>query len=194
MIRELISMLKTPEMFFESIREEGCLRPFSFLLRVSIVIAVFSPIVNYLGWPSTDRTSTYQAQIIAWRITSTHLLPRLGIWAYVVESLLILVLALVIALLLTVVTHFIFRALGGQGSILNAWKSICYGTGPCAFFGWVPYWSLFVGSLSLVFQLYYGPKALYRVKEGRALLILAFFVGTALLEFATKGTTVGIGW
>jgi len=58
---------------------------------------------------------------------------------------------------------------------------------------WVPYWTLFVGAWSFVLQLYYGPKVLYRLREGRALLILAFFVGATLLEFATKGTTVGLG-
>ena len=42
-------------------------------------------------------------------------------------------------------------------------------------------------------QLYFGPKMLYRMREGRALLILAFFVAATLLEFATKGTTVGFG-
>ncbi len=65
--------------------------------------------------------------------------------------------------------------------------------GPCVLLGWVPYWTLFVGAWSFVLQLYYGPKVLYRMREGRALLILAFFVGATLLEFATKGTTVGFG-
>lgn len=40
-------------------------------------------------------------------------------------------------------------------------------------------------------QLYYGPKVLYRMREGRAVVILALFLGATLLEFATKGTTVG---
>ena len=193
MLRKLLRMLKEPEEFFEGIRKEGYREPFIFLLQVSAVIAFFTPIANYLGWPSTDRTSTYQAQIIAWRITSEQLLPRLGAWAYVVEAFLILGLALVIALFLAGFLHLIYRVLGGQGPILNAWKATCYGVGPCVLLGWVPYWTLFVGAWSFVLQLYYGPKVLYRMREGRALLILAFFVGATLLEFAIKGTTVGFG-
>lgn len=54
-----------------------------------------------------------------------------------------------------------------------------------------PYWTLLVGAWSLVLQLYYGPKVLYRMREGRALLILALFIGATLWEFATQGTTVG---
>jgi hypothetical protein len=191
MLSKLLSMLKEPEDFFKGIREEGYREPLIFLLQVSAVIALFTPIVNYLGWPSTDRTSTYQAQIIAWRITSEQLLPRLGAAAYVVEVLLILGLSVVIALCLTGFLHLIFRGLGGQGPVLHAWKATCYGVGPCVLLGWVPYWTLFVGAWSFVLQLYYGPKVLYRMREGRALLILAFFVGATLLEFVTKGTTVG---
>jgi hypothetical protein len=193
MFRKLLWMLKEPEKFFEGVRKEGYRKPFIFLLQVSAVIAFFTPIVNYLGWESTDRTSTYQAQILGWQITRDYLLPRLGVTAYFVEALLILGLAVVIALFLAGFVHLIFRALGGQGTFLNAWKTTCYGVGPCVILGWVPYWTLFVGAWSFVLQLYYGPKVLYRMQEGRALLILAFFVGATLLEFATKGTTVGFG-
>jgi len=184
-------MLQEPQAFFEAVRKEGYREPLIFLVQVSAVIAFFTPIVNYLGWPSTDRTSTYQAQIIAWRITAEQLLPSLGAWAYVVEAFLILGLALVIAMFLAGFLHLIFRALGGQGPILNSWKAACYGVGPCVLLGWVPYWTLFVGAWSFVLQLYFGPKVLYRMREGRALLILAFFVGATFLEFVTKGTTVG---
>ncbi len=193
MFRKLLRMLRGPEEFFEEVRGEGYHEPFIFLLQISAVIAFFTPIVNYLGWESTDRTSTYQAQILAWQVTRDYLLPRLGAAAYFVEPLLILGLALVIALLLAGFLHLVFRALGGQGAILNAWKATCYGTGPCVLLGWVPYWTLFVGAWSFVLQLYFGPKVLYRMREGRALLILAFFVGATLLEFATKGTTVHLG-
>ncbi len=191
MFGKLFWMLKEPEVFFDSVRREGYREPFIFLIQVSAVTAFFTPIVNYLGWPSTDLTSTYQAQIIAWRIISEQLLPQLGWWAYVVEAFIILGLAMVIGVFLAGFLHLIFRTLGGQGSILNAWKATCYGVGPCVLLGWVPYWTLFVGAWSLVLQLYFGPKVLYHMREGRALMILAFFFGATLLEFATKGTTVG---
>jgi hypothetical protein len=189
--RKLFWMMKDPEGFFNGIRKEGYREPFIFFLQVSMVISFFTPIVNYLGWPSTDYTSSYQAQIIAWQIASEQLLPRLGAWAYVVEAFLILGLALIISVFLAMFLHLIFRTFGGEGPILNAWKATCYGTGPCLLLGWVPYWTIFVGSWSFVLQLYFGPKILYRMREGRALLILAFFIGATLLEFAIKGTTVG---
>lgn len=193
MFKKLYNMLKEPENFFNGVREEGYRESLIFLVQVSAVIAFFTPFMNYLGWSSTDSTSTFQAQIIAWRITSEQLLPRLGAWAYIIEAFLILVLALALAPLLAGFIHGIFRLAGGQGPFLNAWKAICYGTGPCVLLGWIPYWTLFMGAWSFAIQLYFGPKVLYRMKEGRAVMILAFFIGATLLEFTLKGTTVGFG-
>jgi hypothetical protein len=191
MFKKLFRMLRRPDEFFEGVREEGARQPFIFFLQVSAIIAIFTPIVNYLGWPSTDRSATYQAQIMAWQITEERLLPVLGGWAYPVEAFLILGLSLIVLLFMTGFLHLIFRFLGGKGPILNAWKAVCYGAGPCVLLGWIPYWSPFVATWSLLFQFYYGPKVLYRVKEGTALIILACIVGATLLELMIKGTTVG---
>jgi hypothetical protein len=188
MFKKLFRLLGQPEKFYESIRGEGFREPFVFLLQITAVIAIFTPLINALGWASTDRNASFQAQIMAWQITEQYLLTRLGNWAYMVEALLILGL---IAFFMTVFLHLIFRLLGGKGSILNAWKAACYGTGPCVLLGWIPYWSLFVAAWSLILQFYYGPKVLYRLREGTALAILAFILGATLLELMTKGTTVG---
>jgi hypothetical protein len=191
LLKKLFGMLLQPDEFFEGVREERTWQPFVFFLQVSAIIALFTPVVNYLGWPSTDQSAAFQAQIMAWQITEEQLLPALGGWAYVIEAVLILGLSLLIVMIMTGFLHLIFRLLGGKGPILNAWKAACYGVGPCVLFGWVPYWSLFVAAWSLLLQFYYGPKVLYQMREGTALAILAFIIGATLLELMTKGTTVG---
>jgi len=191
MIKKLFSLLRQPESFFERVREENARCPLVFLIQVSAIISIFTPIVNYLGWPSTDRSASFQAQILAWQITETYLIPRLGVWAYGVEVFLILGLTLLMTGFIILFLHVIYRVSGGKGTILNAWKAACYGTGPCVLLGWIPYWSLFVAAWSLILQFYYGSKMLYRMREGTALVILAFIVGVTLLELMTKGTTVG---
>jgi hypothetical protein len=192
MIRKLVHLLARPDRFFEDVRAEGAGEPLLFFLKVSAIIALFTPIVNYLGLPSNDASAAYQAQILAWQITEDQLLPTLGNWAYVIEVFLIFGLSLLVLLFMTAFLHVVFRVLGGKGSILNAWKAACYGAGPCVILGWIPYWSLFVAVWSLLLQFYYGPKTLYRMKEGTALAILAFIVGATLLELIVKGTTVGL--
>jgi hypothetical protein len=191
MFKRLFKMLRNPDEFFEGVRHEGGLQSFSFFLQVSVIIAAFTPIVNYLGWASNDQSAAFQAQIIAWQITDEQLQPILGGWAYVVEAFLILVLSLLVVVFMTGFLHLIFRLLGGKGPILNAWKAACYGAGPCVLLGWIPYWSPFVAVWSLLLQFYYGPKILYRMKEGRALIILACILGVTLLELMIKGTTIG---
>jgi hypothetical protein len=193
MFKRLFHILTEPEEFFNAIREEGFREPLVFLLCVSAVIAIFTPLVNYLGFPSTDTSSSFQSQILAWRLTESYLLPRLGNWAYVVECFLIVGFALLLAAVVSGFIHVLYRLVGGKGSFLNGWKVMCYGVGPCILLGWVPYWSLFVGAWSLILQFYYGPKILYGLPEGRAIWILAFFVGATILEFAVSGTTVGFG-
>lgn len=191
MIKSLPKLLRTPDEFFECIRDEGGLKPFTFFLQISVIIALFTPIVNYLGWPSTDQSAVYQAQIMAWKITEEQLLPVLGKWSFVIEFFLILGLSLIVLVFMTGFLHLIFRLLGGKGPILNAWKAACYGAGPCVLLGWIPYWSVFVAIWSMLLQFYYGPKVLYRMKEGLALIILALIVGATMLELMVWGTTVG---
>jgi hypothetical protein len=192
MFKKLFRMLRQPDEFFEEIREESARQPFVFFLQVSAIIALFTPIANSLGLPSTDHSAAYQAQIMAWQITREQLLPLLGGWAYVVEIFLILGLSLVVLVFMTGFLHLVFRLLGGKGPILNAWKAACYGAGPCVLLGWIPYWTLLVAAWSLLLQFYYGPKVLYRMREGTALAILAFIISATLLELIVKGTTVGL--
>jgi len=191
LIKKMGRLLLDPPGFFSSIQGEGFHEPFIFLLSVSVIIAIFTPLVNYLGLPSTDTSAAYQAQIIAWRLTDNYLLPRLGNWAFLIEALLIVAFAILLAGMMSLIIHLLYRLAGGMGVWLNAWKAVCYGAAPCVLLGWLPYWSLFMGVWSLVLQFYYGPKVLYKLPEGRALLILVLIVGATLLEFALAGTTVG---
>jgi hypothetical protein len=193
MLRRLLRTLTVPDQLFAEVEAEGYREPFLFLLIVSSVIAAFTALFNGLGWPSTDTSASLQAQIFASRVTEQWLVPRLGAWAYVVEAPLIVALAAILAGLMAGFIHVLYRLAGGKGGPLHAWKSVCYGLAPCLLFGWIPYWSLFVGSWALVLQLYFAPKTLYRVREGRALVILSVIVASVLAEFALRGTTVGFG-
>jgi hypothetical protein len=193
MIGKFYRILTKPDQFFASPGEEGFREPLGFLFFVSAALSVFTPIMNFLGWPSTDTSAAFQAQILAWRFTETELLPRIGTPAYLVEGVMIPGFALLLASMISVVIHLLYRIIGGKGPLQQAWKAVCYGAAPCILLGGIPYWSLFLGVWSMILQFYYGPKILYALPEGRAIWILAFFVGATMLEFALNGTTVGFG-
>ncbi len=134
---------------------------FVFFLWVTLFISIATPIVNYAGVASTDLSSSYQAQIAAYRLVKNNLLDLYGAYAYLIESVLIFAFAIPILLFLTLLLHLSYRLIGGKGSVLNAWKAACYGVGPCLLGGFLPYISLFAGFYSFAMQFYLGPMALY---------------------------------
>ncbi|NWG11394.1 hypothetical protein HXY33_06590 [Candidatus Bathyarchaeota archaeon] len=139
---------------------------------------------------STDTSSSYQAQILAYNFVKNNL-QTYGFLAYIIEAVLIFALAIPILLFLTIFLHSIYRAIGGQGSVLNAWKAACYGVGPCLLGGFLPYIGLFAGFYSFAMQFYIGPRELYNAKESRAIVIFMALIALTFIEMFVFGSTVG---
>jgi hypothetical protein len=191
MLRQLKELLADPKGFFDNVKTENWKPCFIFFLSVTLVISVVTPMVNYFGIQSTDISSSYQAQIAAYNIVNTNFLQTYGSIAYILEGILIFTFAIPILLFLTVLLHLIYRLIGGQDSIINAWKSACYGVGPCLLGGFLPYVSLFAGFYSFAMQFYVGPRELYKAKESRALVVFVVLIAFTFIEMVVLGTTVG---
>ena len=189
--REFADELTNPEDFFRSKRVEGWRNALFFFLSVTGILAIVTPIVNWAGIPSNDFSSAYQAQILAYTLVNASLVETYGTYAYVVEAVLIMILSLLMLMLLTVFLHVVYRLIGGQGSILNAWKAACYGVGPCLLGGFIPYVALFAGFYSFAMQFYLGPMTLYHAKQSRAIVIFTSFTALAFIEMFVLGTTTG---
>lgn len=191
MIRLLAEQLANPREFFNNVKSEGWKPAFVFFLWVTLLISVVTPIVNYFGIASTDVSSSYQAQIAAYNFVKNNLLELYGVYAYLIEAVLIFAFAVPILLFLTLLLHVVHRLIGGGGSVLNAWKSACYGVGPCLLGGFLPYISLFAGFYSFAMQFYLGPMTLYKAKEGRAIVVFVAFIALTFIEMFVFRTTVG---
>lgn len=189
-MRRLWSLLRDPVGFLESARNENWTPAFVFFVEVTALVSIMTPIMNYVGFESTDFSSAYQAQIMAFRLVEKYLLPSYGTLAYVIEPLVIVSFACLMLCFLTVFLHAACKIMGGTGGILNAWKMTCYGVGPCILGGFLPYVALFAAFYSLLLQLYIGPRTLYRVSESRALVFLAIVIALAFNEMFAFGTTV----
>jgi len=192
MMKKLIKQLTNPSEFFSSVRTESWKPAFVFFVGVTFFISVVTPIVNYFGIESTDLSSSYQAQIMAYRLVKNNFLDFYGAYAYLIEAVLIFAFAVLNLCFLTLFLHLIYRLIGGQGSILNAWKALCYGIGPCLLGGFLPYVSLFAGFYSFAMQFYLGPMTLYEAKEGRAIVVFVALIAWIFIEMFVLGTTVGI--
>jgi len=191
MIEKLTKQLRDPRSFFDSVRTEDWKSSFVFFLFITLFISIVTPIANMFGMESTDFSSSYQAQIIAYNIVENELLKIYGAYAYLVEAILIFAFAIPILLFLTLFLHLVYKLIGGRGSVLNAWKAACYGTGPCLLGGFLPYISLFAGFYSFAMQFYFGPMILYRAKESRAIVVFVVLIALAFIKMFVLGTTVG---
>ena len=191
-INKLARQLADPDGFFDGVRAEKWKPAFVFFFWVTLFISLVTPVVNYFGVESTDFSSSYQAQIVAYGLVKNNLLNTYGPCAYLIEPVLIFALAFLILLFLTAFLHVIYRFIGGQGSVLNAWKAACYGLGPCLLGGFLPYVALFAAFYSFAMQFYLGPMVLYNVKQGRAIIVFVVFVALTFIEMFVLGTTAGL--
>lgn len=190
-MRKLAKQLADPNGFFDGVRAEGWKPAFVFFFWVTLFISLVTPVVNYFGVESTDFSSSYQAQIVAYNLVKNNLLKTYGSLAYVIEPVLIFALAFPILLFLTALLHVIYRLIGGQGPVLNAWKAACYGLGPCLLGGFLPYVSLLAAFYSFAIQFYLGPMILYNVKQGRAIIVFVVFIALTFIEMFVLGSTTG---
>jgi len=188
---KLIKQLGNPKQFFTDAQQEGWKPAFVFFLWITLSISFITPVVNYFGIESTDFSSSYQSQILAYNLVKNSLLKPYGAYAYFIEVGLIFAFAVSILLFLTLFLHLIYRAIGGKGSVLNAWKAVCYGTGPCILGGFLPYISLFAGFYSFAMQFYLGPMTLYEAKESRAIVVFVALIAWTFIEMFVFGRTAG---
>jgi hypothetical protein len=192
MLKKFRAQIAGPREFFSNVREEGWKPCFIFYVWVTLFISVATPVLNYFGMESTDISSSYQSQILAYNFVKNNLFPAYGNVAYLFGAVLIFPISLFVLGFLTLLMHAIYRVIGGQGSMLNAWKAVCYGIGPCLLGGFLPYVALFAGFYSFAMQFYLGPMTLYSAKEGRAILVFTSFIAMVFIEMFMAGTTVGI--
>jgi len=191
MIGRLWRQLADPVGFFDGVKSEGWRPAFVFFVWVTLVISLVTPVVNFFGVASTDVSSSYQAQILAYRVVKDYLSDSYGSAALVVEPVLIFAFAVVMLVFLTGFLHLVYWLIGGRGSVLNAWKAVCYGLGPCLLGGFLPYVSLFAGFYSFAMQFYLGPMTLYNAKQGRAIIVFVALIALTFIEMFVTGTTVG---
>jgi len=88
--KKFLLLLMDPPAFFEMVRNEDWKPALIFFLEISFILSIFTAIANYLGVESTDFSSAYQSQILAYRILKDNLLAQYGVYAYLLEVPLIL--------------------------------------------------------------------------------------------------------
>jgi len=108
LVTQLSRLLANPKVFFDGTRSERWRRCFVFFFCVTLSISIIAPVVNFLGIDSTDLSSSYQAQIAAYKFVKSSLIGRYGSCAYFAEPFLILAFSLPILAFLTILLHVVY--------------------------------------------------------------------------------------
>lgn len=183
-LRTTWRILRDPDGFFESARDEPWLAAYRYFVVIALVLSLLSPVAWALGVDGGSPLSTSTtAQRDVYRWWHDGLSPALGVVGLPLAAVALFVEMHIVLAVFCLVLHIVLRLLGGQGSWVNAWKSICYGMAPGLVFGFLPYVALLVGVYATVLQLYVGPSILYRVRDGRGYLVLVIVLSISIAAF-----------
>jgi hypothetical protein len=80
--------------------------------------------------------------------------------------------------------HIILKAVGGKGTVKDAFRMIAYGDAPGLLFGWIPYFATIAALWAAVNQLLIGPIVLHKISWTKASIIFSSLVGLGLIEIA----------
>lgn len=177
-------VVSDPLVFFESIRDQGFGPPYRYFLAVALVLSILSPLAwacGVDGGSPINTSTTAQRDVYHWWYDTLH--PQLGNLSFPVAMFALLVDMHIVLALFTPIMHLVFRAMGGQGPFSSAWKAVCYGIAPSIVLGFLPFIGLLVGVYATLLQLYVAPACLYRLKDGRAYLLLVVILSVAIAAF-----------
>lgn len=178
------SILRDPQAFFDSVWDEGWWPPYRYFLIIAVALAILSPLAWALGVDGGNPVNTsLTAQRDTYRWWQETLWPRMGALSLPIAMLVLLAVIHIMLAMFTPILHLVFRALGGQGPMLNSWKAMCYGLAPTIVLGFLPILGLLTGVYATLIQLSIGPAALYRLKDGRAYLLLVIVLSIAIAMF-----------
>lgn len=177
-------ILRAPQEFFERAQGEGWRPAYRYFLTIAVVLSILSPLAWAIGVDGSSPVNTsLTAQRDTYRFWQETLLPRFGNLSYPLAMVILLLMMHGVLLAWTPIMHVIFRLLGGQGPILNAWKAVCYGMAPTICLGFLPYAGLLTGVYATLIQLCIGPAALYRLRDGRAYILVVVVLSIAITLF-----------
>jgi hypothetical protein len=183
-LRTTWNIVRDPQAFFEQARDERWLPAYRYFLAIVVVLAILSPAAWALGVDGGSPVNTsLTAQRDTYRWWHDTLRPQFGNWSYPVAGLVLLLTAHIVLIIFTPVVHLVFRLLGGQGPLLHAWKSICYGMAPTIALGFLPFLGVLTGVYATLLQLAIAPATLYRLRDGRAYVLLTLILSISIAAF-----------
>ncbi len=177
--RKAWSLIERPLDAFENERGvEGYWPVFRFYFVLNIILAVMTPIVNWLHIPSDIVHAGTNAQMGAF-VQAPELEAMTGISRYVWVSLLTYFGNVWKLPVLGAILHVFGRVLGGVGNFLNSLKVGVYAASPALLFGWIPYFGLISG-LWVGYLYVVGLWKLHETRMGPTIALINVLIGVQI--------------
>lgn len=176
--KKALHFVTNPEDAFEQ-DTEGYWPLLRWYLIVNVVLALLTPVVNYLHIPSDIVHAGTNAQMGAF-VQAPILEAMTGISRYVWVAILTYVGNVAKFPLIGLIYHVIGKILGGTGTLLDSFKIGVYSCSPMLLFGWIPFFGLISG-LWVGYLYVIGLVKLHEVPMGRAVAVVNFFIGIQLV-------------
>ena len=182
-LRITLSIIKTPQAFFEGMKGEGTLKPFVYML---FSFAVYY-IGVYLGFFLLNASSS------RWLYYLSDLIGFLGIF-YQVNS--VMFFLIVIALI-----HLEVRIVGGKGSFNDTFKVMCYAVAPLKFawvfmiprtFAWVFLLPYLFGMLYIFYIEFVGIAVISSMTRKKAFIAVLIQIISLILIYCMIVVLIGI--
>ncbi|MGD2072997.1 MAG: hypothetical protein PVG65_05870 [Candidatus Thorarchaeota archaeon] len=169
-----------PETTFTNERELNRYWPIiRFYLTLNIVLAVFTPIVNFLHIPCDIVHAGTNAQMGAF-VMAPDLEVTTGISRYIWVGVITYVYNIAKFPILGLMFHIFAKILKGDGSLLVSFKVGVYAASPVLLFGWIPYFGL-VSGLWVGYLYVIAFKMLHNSPLGPTIALVNLMIGVQLV-------------
>jgi hypothetical protein len=179
-LRKAWYLISEPEATFDREREvEGYWPVLRFYLVLNVILAVLTPIVNWLHIPSDIVHAGTNAQMGAY--AQAPLLEAItGISRYAWVAILTYLGNIAKFPILGGIMHVFALILRGNGTFLDSLKVSVYAAAPVLLFGWIPYFGLISG-LWVGYLYVVGFWRLHNISMGRAIALVNLMIGVQLV-------------
>ena len=178
-------MLKPYSFFRESKNERGLVSVIRYYIVLSFFLAVLTPIINIVGFPSDVIHASTNAQMAAYKY-APMIEQAVGISRHFWTGALT-VLFMVLKLPFFVLFYHVFaKLLGGEGCWFESLKLAVYPATPAMMLGWVPY-SDFIFGLWVGFFLVPALFYFHKITWGKATAFVTLLMGLQILYVVLSG-------
>ena len=178
--RKAWEIISNPETAFNNEKEISGYWPIiRFYLVLNIVLAIFTPIVNYFHIPCDIVHAGTNAQMGAF-VMAPDLEAATGISRYFWVALITYVYNIAKLPLLGLMFHVFAIILKGDGVLLDSFKVGVYAAAPVLLLGWVPYFGLISG-LWVGYLYVVAFKQLHNTSLGPTIALVNLMIGIQLV-------------